>query len=66
MNWHEVPGSKLIRSKLDVLTTSAMMLRDMLCVKACYSTGIWTIAAEVAGLLPREPEGSGSMPGSRG
>lgn len=44
MNWHEVPGSKLIQSKLDVMTTSATMLRDMLCVKVCYMLGIWEVA----------------------
>jgi len=44
VNWHEVPGSKLIRSKLDIVTTSATMLRDMLCVKLCYLLGVWTIA----------------------
>lgn len=43
MNWREVPGSKLIRSRLDVVTTSATMLRDMMCVKLCYLLGVWTV-----------------------
>eukprot|EP00903_Cladosiphon_okamuranus_P014218 g13209.t1 len=43
VNWHEVPGSKLIRSKLDIITTSATMLRDMLCVRLCYLLGVWTV-----------------------
>lgn len=47
VNWHEVPGSKLIQSKLDVMTTSATMLRDMLCVKACYMLGIWEVTQNV-------------------
>ena len=45
VNWREVPGSKLIRSKLDVITTSANMLRDMLCVKLCYLLGLWRVAS---------------------
>ncbi|CAM9176301.1 unnamed protein product, partial [Phaeothamnion confervicola] len=43
VNWHEVPGSKLIQSKLDILTTSAAMLRDMLCVRLCYVAGWWRV-----------------------
>ena len=45
VNWHEVPGSKLIRSKLDVITTSATMLRDMMCVRLCYLFGVWTVTS---------------------
>eukprot|EP00752_Nemacystus_decipiens_P005068 g4600.t2 len=45
VNWHEVPGSKLIRSKLDVITTSATMLRDMMCVRLCYLLGVWTVTS---------------------
>ena len=43
MNWHEVDGSKLITKKLDIVTTSLAMLRDMLCVRLCYSLGIWKV-----------------------
>lgn len=50
VNWREVPGSKLIRSKLDVITTSANMLRDMLCVKLCYLLGVWGVTPASAGL----------------
>lgn len=46
MNWHEVPGSKLIRSKLDIITTSATMLRDMMCVRLCYVLGVWAVAEQ--------------------
>lgn len=45
VNWREVPGSKLIRSKLDIITTSATMLRDMLCVRLCYLFGVWTVTS---------------------
>jgi len=43
VTWQEVPGSKLIQSKLDVITTSLSMLRDMLIVRLCYVVGIWKI-----------------------
>lgn len=41
MNWHEVDGSKLIKSKLDVVTTSITMARDILCMRLSYLLGIW-------------------------
>jgi glycosyltransferase involved in cell wall biosynthesis len=43
VNWHEVDGSKLSTSALNVLLVSASMLRDMICVRLCYEWGIWTI-----------------------
>lgn len=43
VRWQEIEGSKLIQSKLDIITTSLTMLRDMLCVRLCYSLGIWRI-----------------------
>ncbi|RYY82670.1 hypothetical protein EON63_12925 [archaeon] len=43
MNWREVEGSKLIRNKLDVLTTSLTMARDMLSVRLSYLLGIWKL-----------------------
>lgn len=43
VHWQEIEGSKLIQSKLDVITTSLTMLRDMLCVRICYSFGIWRV-----------------------
>ncbi|KAG5190156.1 Dolichyl-phosphate beta-glucosyltransferase, family GT2 [Tribonema minus] len=59
VTWHEVPGSKLITSKLDIITTSLTMLRDMLCVRVCYTAGIWKIcptvmAAAAAAVAPAE------------
>jgi hypothetical protein len=41
VNWHEVDGSKLIRSKLDVVTTSFTMARDILCMRLSYMLGLW-------------------------
>lgn len=41
--WEEVPGSKLIQGKWDVVTTSLTMARDMLCVRLCYMLGIWPV-----------------------
>lgn len=41
VNWHEVDGSKLIQSGIDVATTSLTMARDMLCVRLSYLFGIW-------------------------
>ncbi|CAM9479974.1 unnamed protein product, partial [Chrysoparadoxa australica] len=43
VNWEEVPGSKLIQGKLDVITASISMLRDMLCVRVCYLLGLWRV-----------------------
>lgn len=43
MRWQEIEGSKLIQSKLDIITTSLTMLRDMLCVRLCYTFGIWQV-----------------------
>ncbi len=41
MNWHEVEGSKLIQSKLDVVTTSITMARDILCMRLSYLLSLW-------------------------
>ncbi|CAN0315112.1 unnamed protein product, partial [Discosporangium mesarthrocarpum] len=45
VNWVEVPGSKLIASKIDIITTSACMLRDMISVRLSYTFGLWKIAS---------------------
>ena len=39
--WKEIDGSKLSTSKLALAFVSISMLRDMICVWACYSLGIW-------------------------
>lgn len=49
VNWHEVDGSKLITKKLDIVTTSLAMLRDMLCVRLCYTFGIWKVIGAGSG-----------------
>ena len=41
--WCEVDGSKLGTSKLALALVSISMLRDMICVRACYTFGIWKI-----------------------
>ena len=43
VRWHEVEGSKLIQSKIDILTTSLTMARDMLLVRLAYTFGWWKI-----------------------
>jgi dolichyl-phosphate beta-glucosyltransferase len=41
--WHEVDGSKLDTSKFALAWNSITMLRDMICVRACYYLGIWKL-----------------------
>jgi dolichyl-phosphate beta-glucosyltransferase len=41
VNWREVEGSKLITSKLDVVTTSLTMARDILCMRLSYLLRVW-------------------------
>lgn len=41
--WHEIDGSKLDAGKLSLALVSLGMLRDMICVKACYFLRIWTM-----------------------
>lgn len=44
VQWREVDGSKLdTGSKWNLLVTSLGMLRDMLCVRLCYTLGIWKL-----------------------
>ena len=42
--WHEVDGSKLNTSKLALALAAISMLRDMVCVRACYSCKIWKVS----------------------
>ncbi len=46
VNWREVEGSKLIKSKFDVITTSLTMARDMLVVRLAYVLGVWHLASD--------------------
>jgi dolichyl-phosphate beta-glucosyltransferase len=41
--WQEIDGSKLATSKFALAWVSLCMLRDMICVRACYSLGIWSV-----------------------
>ena len=43
VHWKEVEGSKLIQSKFDIVKTSALMARDLLCNRLCYLLGIWRL-----------------------
>ena len=47
--WKEVDGSKLSTSKLALAIVSISMLRDMICVWACYTLGIWKVKNGLAG-----------------
>eukprot|EP00545_Synedropsis_sp_CCMP1620_P014203 CAMPEP_0119005030 /NCGR_PEP_ID=MMETSP1176-20130426/1489_1 /TAXON_ID=265551 /ORGANISM="Synedropsis recta cf, Strain CCMP1620" /LENGTH=314 /DNA_ID=CAMNT_0006956795 /DNA_START=12 /DNA_END=953 /DNA_ORIENTATION=+ len=41
VSWEEVEGSKLDSSKFQLALVAVGMLRDMLCVRLCYTFGIW-------------------------
>jgi dolichyl-phosphate beta-glucosyltransferase len=41
--WKEIDGSKLATSKLSLALASLGMLRDMLCVRACYALRLWSV-----------------------
>lgn len=41
--WHEIDGSKLDIGKVSLAMVSLGMLRDMVCVRACYILGIWKL-----------------------
>jgi dolichyl-phosphate beta-glucosyltransferase len=41
--WKEVDGSKLNTSPLNLALVAISMLRDMICVRLCYTLGIWKI-----------------------
>jgi len=51
--WHEVDGSKLNTGFLALVWVSIGMLRDMMCVRACYVLGIWNIRPH--GPAPPQP-----------
>ena len=40
--WTEVEGSKLHTSLANLVGVAVGMLRDMMCVRLCYSTGLWS------------------------
>lgn len=41
--WHDVAGSKLNTSAFNLAMVSISMLRDMACVRLCYTLGLWKI-----------------------
>jgi dolichyl-phosphate beta-glucosyltransferase len=41
--WHEVDGSKLNTSPYALVRVAISMLRDMICVRLCYSLKIWKV-----------------------
>ena len=63
VNWEEVPGSKLIQSKWDVITTSLTMARDMLAVRLAYVLGCWTLPSATS--LHRQQVGVAPTSSSR-
>jgi dolichyl-phosphate beta-glucosyltransferase len=50
--WHEVEGSKLHTGPCSLVQIAASMLRDMICVRLCYSLRIWPLPV----LAPRETD----------
>lgn len=47
VTWHEVEGSKIDESKLALALNSFGMLRDMMCVRACYTLRLWSLSLPV-------------------
>ncbi len=41
VKWTEIPGSKLIKGPIDIVTNSLSMARDIVCIFCCYTFGIW-------------------------
>jgi dolichyl-phosphate beta-glucosyltransferase len=41
--WHEVEGSKLHTGPCSLVQIAASMLRDMICVRLCYSLHLWPL-----------------------
>jgi dolichyl-phosphate beta-glucosyltransferase len=48
VHWQEIDGSKLNTSKWALAIVSITMLRDMICVRACYLLGIWNVSKVVS------------------
>ncbi|CAJ1967168.1 unnamed protein product [Cylindrotheca closterium] len=43
--WQEIEGSKLSTSKFALAMASITMLRDMICVRLCYTLRLWTASS---------------------
>ena len=44
--WQEIEGSKLSTSKFALAMASITMLRDMICVRLCYTLRLWTASTD--------------------
>lgn len=44
--WQEIEGSKLSTSKFALAVASITMLRDMICVRLCYTLRLWTASLD--------------------
>ena len=51
--WKEIDGSKLNTSPYNLAIVAIGMLRDMICVRLCYTLGIWNIVHTTAVEPPR-------------
>lgn len=45
--WQEIEGSKLSTSKFALAMASVTMLRDMICVRLCYTLRLWTASSSL-------------------
>jgi dolichyl-phosphate beta-glucosyltransferase len=52
VNWQEIDGSKL-----DVLTSTIQMAKDIVAIRVCYTLGLWRDTA-----VPTQPEATGVDP----
>ena len=49
--WQEIEGSKLSTSKFALAMASITMLRDMICVRLCYTLRLWTASSSSSSSL---------------
>ena len=54
--WHEVEGSKLNTGPLSLARVAVGMLRDMMCVRLCYSLRIWKLPSPLTGQQERDKD----------
>ena len=52
--WKEIDGSKLNTSPFNLAMVAICMLRDMICVRLCYTLGIWNIKTTTIPLEQQE------------
>jgi dolichyl-phosphate beta-glucosyltransferase len=56
VTWHEVDGSKLHTTLYHLAYESIGMLRDMVCVRLCYTLRLWTIIPQVPPQQQQRPK----------